>query len=284
LDAEVILLLVELLRGLGIPEYELHLNSLGCPECRQAYREALRAYFLPAEGQLCADCRSRLHKNPLRLLDCKQEACRPLVGGAPAMREFLCDGCAAHYAEVQKTLDLYGIAYSQDDHLVRGLDYYTNTAFEIHLPGMGAQSAIGGGGRYNGLIAGCGGPDMPGVGFAVGLERLLLAVGWEAAAPKLDAFIITTGGAYFTAAAQLAQTLREAGLKVDLDYMGRSLKAQMKYANKTGAELALILGEDEIREEKVTVKQMESGQQAVLPLMGIAPGLRELLNNREEII
>jgi histidyl-tRNA synthetase len=284
LDAEVILTLVTLLRALKIKTYELHLNSLGCPECRQGYRAALREYFLPHRDQLCADCRIRLDKNPLRLLDCKQTFCGALRQGAPATRDYLCAACAAHYVAVQEALDLYGVTYTQDNELVRGLDYYTSTAFEIHLPGLGAQGAVGGGGRYNGLIADCGGPDMPGIGFAVGLERLLLAVGWEAPAPSLDAFVVTTSPAYTAEAAKLAQQLRQAGLTADMDYMNRGLKAQMKYAGKIGAQFVFLLGEDEVRQEQVTIKTMATGGQAQWPRRDAAVRLRETLKNREENI
>jgi histidyl-tRNA synthetase len=283
LDAEVILVLVEILRALGLAAYELHLNSLGCPACRPLYREALLGYFLPLKDKLCPDCHQRLEKNPLRLLDCKQKSCQALVASAPVMADYLCAPCAEHYAAVREALSRYGISYQQDGLLVRGLDYYTHTAFEVRLPGIGAQSAIGGGGRYNGLVRACGGPDLPGVGFAVGLERLLLASGWEAPARRLDAFIVTTASQYAPEAAALAAALRQAGLTADLDYMGRSLKAQIKYADKLGARSVLILGEDEIRRETVTLKHMASGRQAEIPRRDAVNAWNKMLGNGEEM-
>jgi histidyl-tRNA synthetase len=282
LDAEVILLLVEMIRALGIADYELHLNSLGCPECRKAYRAALVDYFTPQKAEFCPDCQVRLLKNPLRLLDCKQDKCQALSAAAPVMRSYLCPDCAEHYAAVQSALRAYGVNYREDDRLVRGLDYYTHTAFEIHLPGIGAQSAIGGGGRYNGLVAECGGPELPGIGFAVGLERLLLAAGWEAPELKLDAFVIAARPDYAPSAMELAQELRRAGFSADVDYMSRSLKAQMKYADKIGARYALILGEDELNRGTVTVKDMASSQQTEASRADIAGELTLMLKKDGE--
>ena len=264
LDAEVIMLLVEILHNLGLHEYELHLNTVGCPVCRQEYRTRLINYIAPLQDQLCDDCKVRYRQNPLRVLDCKIDSCRRAIAGCPSIADSLCDDCRKHYAEVKQTLSDNDIAYVQDDNLVRGLDYYTNTAFEIHIPGIGAQSAVGGGGRYNGLVKECGGPDLPGVGFALGLERLLLALEGLPAdvhhAP-LDVFVAIMDHQYEKQGFKILKRLRRAGIRADRDYNDRSSKAQMKYANKLGARLVVMLGQDEIEKGYCTVRNMETGEQ-----------------------
>lgn len=279
LDAEVITLMVEIVKALGIQEYELHLNSLGCPTCRKAYREKLIEFLEPMKNELCTDCQNRLYKNPLRVLDCKVD--QAALQGFPVISDYLCDDCRAHYEAVKEALTINGVHYLHDDHLVRGLDYYTNTAFEILLPSIGAQSAVGGGGRYNGLVKEIGGPDMPGIGFAMGLERLLAARRdsgvAEAMDAPLDVFVALQKPDYMAFALGLLHDLRNAGFSADKDYQDRSMKAQMKYAGKSGARMVLIVGEEEAATGNLTVKNMETSEQSTVKREELLSFLQEKL-------
>jgi len=281
LDAEVIILLVNILSNLGLIEYELHLNSVGCPDCRTVYREKLIAHITPAKDSLCEDCQQRYQVNPLRVLDCKKQACHQAIEGYPTLAANLCDNCQQHYSQVQKILGDNGVAFIHDDNLVRGLDYYTNTAFEIHIPGIGAQSAVGGGGRYDGLVEECGGPATPGVGFAMGLERLLLALNLldiqKGEKPGLDVFVITASDEFEALSFKLVQDLRGAGMKVDKDHNGRGLKAQMKYADRLGAALAVIIGEDEVKNGQLTLRNMATGEQQGVAAVDTIQRIKEML-------
>ncbi len=266
LDAEIIILLTEILNNLGLKGYELHLNTVGCPVCREIYRKKLMAHIRPFREQLCGDCQTRYEKNPLRVLDCKVESCQAAIAGFPYIYDYLCQDCLEHYTRVRETLEDNGIEYIHDNQLVRGLDYYTNTAFEIHIPQIGAQSAVGGGGRYNGLVQACGGQDIPGVGFAMGLERILLAMDGLENEPlktnKLDVFLAVMDDKYEDQAIKILNRIRRAGIKADKDYNGRSAKAQMKYADKLGARIVLLLGEDEMQQGTITVRNMDSKAQS----------------------
>lgn len=263
IDAEVIILLVEILRKLGLKEYELHLNSVGCPLCRKEYREKLISHIKPVKDLLCPDCLGRYEKNPLRVLDCKNEACHEAIKGYPTLYDSLCDECREHYADVRKALSDNNISYIHDDNLVRGLDYYTNTAFEVHIPGIGAQSAVGGGGRYNGLVKACGGPDIVGVGFALGMERLLMALedNEEEKTGIVDVFVAVMDRQYEDIGVKILTDLRRADVKADKDYTGKSPKAQMKHADKMGAKMVILLGEDEVKNSFVTVRDMNTKEQ-----------------------
>ncbi len=265
IDAEVIILLIEVLLRLGLEAYELHLNSVGCPECRGEYRQKLIDHIKPHQDRLCKDCQTRYMQNPLRVLDCKNEACHQAIQGHPTLFANLCEDCQNHYAKVQETLMEHEVSFIHDDNLVRGLDYYTNTAFEIHIPGIGAQSAVGGGGRYNGLVKECGGPDLPGIGFAMGLERLLLAVdklGEQFIAQnEIDVFIAVMDPAYESQGMQILQMLRKAGIKAEKDYNQRKAKAQMKYADKIGAKAVILIGEEEVEKGFITLRNMRSKDQ-----------------------
>ncbi|MGE5396501.1 MAG: histidine--tRNA ligase [Chitinophagales bacterium] len=282
LDAEVVSLMVKLVESLGLTQYELHLNTVGCPGCRPLYRERLVQYLQPMADKLCPDCRQRVEKNPLRVLDCKQRGCQDAIKGFPVLAEYLCDRCKDHFEQVKTTLEIYGVKYVLDSQLVRGLDYYTNTAFEILLPGIGAQSAVGGGGRYDGLIEQLGGPPTPGIGFALGLERLLLAMKSQnqtiAESGQVDVFVAIMDMEYEPQACALLNMLRNHGISSDMDYLGRSLKAQMKYANKSaGARMVVIIGEEEIKEQFLTLRNMESQEQ-----MQVAQG--EIVNKIKSIL
>lgn len=264
-DAEVILLAVDFLRSLGLKDLELSLNSVGCPSCRPVYRKALQDYFRDKLDELCDDCKDRFDRSPLRILDCKVDADKPFMKDAPRITDCLCDACQDHFHMVQEYLSHAGISFQLDPRLVRGLDYYTKTAFEIKYAPLGAQSAVAGGGRYDGLIEEIGGKPTPAVGFATGLERVLLALEKQGLLPeqdrKTDGFVIALGDAAQLPAFGLLEKLRRAGLKAGMDYAGRSMKAQMKQANKAGARYALIVGEEEVKESCVQLKNMATSEQ-----------------------
>lgn len=281
LDAEVIILLLDILNRLGLNEYELHLNSVGCPECRHIYRDKLIKHITSTREKLCQDCQVRYNKNPLRVLDCKIESCQNAIAGYPAIIDSLCEDCKIHYETVKQAITDNNIEYIHDDNLVRGLDYYTNTAFEIHIPGIGAQSAIGGGGRYNGLVEACGGPDVPGVGFALGLERILLAL--ESKNVQLvedsltDVFIIVSDPENDHLARHLTSQLRSANIRTDKDYADRSMRAQMKHANRLGAKVTIIIGEDEIKNHYFTVRDMAKAEQSQVLSQDIVNHIKNIL-------
>lgn len=276
-DAEIIVLAVEFLRALGLQELKLHLNSVGCPKCRPVYRERLQEFFRLHLKELCTDCRSRFERNPLRLLDCKNEHCHALAEGAPRITDCLCDECRTHFAEVQSYLTAAGIPFELDANLVRGLDYYTKTAFEVKYTPLGAQSAVAGGGRYDGLVEEVGGPPTPGIGFAVGLERVLLALEKQELLPEepeaVDVFVVALGEAAQIPAFKLLHELRVAKLSAAMDFAGRSMKAQMKQANKKNARFVAILGEDEVKEASALLKDMKTSEQKKLALKDFVPAL-----------
>ncbi|MBP2665714.1 MAG: hisS [Firmicutes bacterium] len=267
-DAEIIELAVRFFEKLGLNDLNLLINSVGCPKCRPQYRLMLQEFLQDKKDQLCGNCQSRYDRNPMRILDCKEEKCNQLSAGAPQMVDCLCDECAEHFAGLRQFLDAAGINYALNPRLVRGLDYYTKTAFEIQYPLLGAQSAVCGGGRYDGLIEECGGPATPGIGFAIGLERVLLAMEKQALLdPSEDVvpvWVLPLGKEASLSAYSLLTRLRQLGIASDMDHGGRSLKSQMKQANRTQARYVAIIGEDEARTNKVTLKNMTTGEQALL--------------------
>ncbi len=269
LDAEVVALGMDYCAELGMSGHVLSLNSIGCPACRPRYREELQRFIEPILAELCPDCQRRYATNPLRVLDCKEERCKQLTAEAPTTLDFLCDECRDHFDEVLRLLDAAQVPYEIDRRLVRGLDYYTRTAFEIKHPSLGAQDAVLGGGRYDGLVEACGGKPTPGIGFGSGIERCLLALGEEAArrapAPPRPVFVAPLGAQARPQAFALISALRQAGIAVETDYFERSLKAQLKAADRLGAPLAVILGEDELRENKVLLRDLASGEQTLVP-------------------
>jgi histidyl-tRNA synthetase len=269
-DAEVMTMSMEFYRRLGLSNLELHVNSVGCPRCRPVLIQKLQKHFHPYLNDLCKNCRERFHKNPLRILDCKEALCGDIGKDAPTTVDCLCPSCSNHFTEVKKNLELMDIDYQEDRRLVRGLDYYTHTAFEIMAPDIGAQSSIGGGGRYNGLVEICGGPPVPGIGFATGIERVILAMERQGLAfgetGGTDVFIVIAGQAAAGEAVRLLYKLRSTGISADKDYINRSLKAQMKYAGKIGAGYTVIIGEDEIKQGTALVRNMSLGQQESVPL------------------
>ena len=262
-DAEVIALADSLLKNLGL-RVKLHINSIGCPACRAAYNKALREYFSPHLEGLCYDCKTRFEKNPLRLLDCKEEGRRKINAAAPTILEYLCPECAAHFESLKTYLSLAGIAYEIDPRIVRGLDYYTRTVFEFVSDDIGAQGTVCGGGRYDGLIAELGGAPAPAVGFAAGIERLLLvmeATGVEIPRPEgPTAYLAGLDDACREKAFGLCVKLRAAGIAAETDHMKRSVKAQFKYADKLGAKYVAVIGGNELESGAMNVKRMATSE------------------------
>lgn len=269
IDAEVIALGVEVLNQLGIEKYKVLINSLGDDETRQSYRDALIAHFKPQVSEMCSDCQVRLEKNPLRVLDCKKDRNHPLMQTAPKMEAYLSDASRAYFEKVKYYLDLIGIPYEVDNSIVRGLDYYTETVFEVVSTdeAFGAQSTLYGGGRYNKMIEELGGPSMPGIGFGMGIERIMIALDLlnidMAADDQLDAYVVAfdqddqTENYLFA----LLNTMRKAGLKVERDYLGRSAKAQLKSLNRYLPRYAILIGSDEVAQAKITLKNAETKAQ-----------------------
>ncbi len=270
IDAEVISVALTLFHTLGIKSLALNINSIGCKKCRPAYNAALREYLKQKEEGLCRNCRERMVTNPLRTLDCKEETCRDIVHEAPVMLDCLCDECSAHFEGLKKRLEAAGIAYSVNPFIVRGLDYYTKTVFEIISTDIGAQGTVCGGGRYDGLVEELGGPSMPGIGFGLGLERLLLvleSLGIELPEPRLcDAYVCTLGEAARVEGFCVTSKLRADGIKAECDHINRSLKAQLKYAAKLGAKFVAIIGDDELQKGVAVVRDMEKSEENTVPL------------------
>ena len=261
-DGEVIEMASALVAELGIEAAELVINSVGCADCRPRFSQALLDALGERLAELCGDCQRRAETNPLRIFDCKVPADQPIIDELPHSEDYLCDACRIHFDEVKRLLEAYGLRYDVSHRLVRGLDYYTRTTFEILGVGLGAQNALLGGGRYDHLVKQLGGPDRAGIGFAAGLERLVLALPDGAGDPTVaDAFVVAIGDASWPAARILARDLRRAGLTTLIDYDRRSSKSQMKRANRSGARRMLILGEDELARDQVTIKEMETGHQ-----------------------
>ena len=265
-DAEVISLANEIFAFFGVSGLKLQLNSIGCPECRKKYSEALKEYFTAKQDELCATCRDRLERNPMRILDCKSPVCSGIAENAPVMLDYLCDECKEHFEGVKKYLDAMNIEYTINPRIVRGLDYYTKTVFEFVSDSIGAQGTVCGGGRYDGLVETLGGPHTPSLGFGLGLGRMLLLL--EAQGIEIpedsgcDIYIAPMGERASLAAAKLAADLRSSGIGAQTDISGRSLKAQMKYADKIGAQYTAVLGDNELDAGEVTLKNMRDGTTA----------------------
>ena len=269
-DAEVICLAKTLLDKLEIKNIELNINSIGCPTCRKKYHEALRAFFADRKEELCDTCKSRLEKNPMRILDCKSPVCQEIAKDAPVITDYLCEECSTHFEDLKKYLTSLGIAYSINPKIVRGLDYYTKTVFEFVTTEIGAQGTVCGGGRYDGLVEELGGKPTPSLGFAMGIERILLLMEKQRAAflpeKELDLYIAPMDESAVTKAMQLAREAREAGYTVEYDLMERGLKAQMKYADKKGAAFTMVLGENELNSGTAKLKNMQTGEQTEISI------------------
>lgn len=286
MDAEVILLAMRVLDRCGLTGLRAQINSIGCPQCRPQYQSLLIEYLAQRSAELCGSCRERYPRNPLRALDCKEETCIAITQDAPAITDYLCDACNVHMADLQQYLRAVDVPYYINRRIVRGLDYYTRTVFEVIAPQLGAQSSICGGGRYDGLIETVGGPPTCGVGFGMGMERLLLAmqgVGALPAEPPLyDVFIVAMGDAPRQEAFVLAQRLRAAGLATGIDNLARSFKAQFKYADKTGARQCIIIGENELASGVYLIKDMRAGGQREVEPSHIERELHRALQQTEE--
>ncbi|MBR6808450.1 MAG: histidine--tRNA ligase [Clostridia bacterium] len=281
-DFTVISLAHTLLSELGITGIKLHLNSIGCPECRPAYRETLVEYLTENKDKLCDTCKARLEANPLRILDCKNPDCKVIAEAAPKSIDHLCDDCDSHMKSLTSMLDAAGIEYEIDTHIVRGLDYYTRTVFEFICEGIGAQSTVCGGGRYDGLMEQLGGPSQPGIGFGMGITRLLMAMeqcgAYVPTAPAPELYIASLGDAASLSANCITTELRRRGIVAECDVMSRSLKAQMKYADKIGAKYTLILGDSEIESGKAVIKNMKTSDQTEIEISAAA---EFILSNKE---
>ncbi len=282
-DAELLLMLWTYLRELELPKLSFELNSLGCKECRPGYRQALVEYFKGlGTDALCSDCVRRTETNPLRVLDCKVPACKDAVTGAPHITDHLCSDCADHFQAVRDLLDKAGVDYVLNPRLVRGLDYYVGITFEVSSGDIGAQTAVAGGGRYDGLIRDLGGPDTAATGFAIGMERLALLLGPTEPVP-LDFFVAVLDPKAAGTGLLAAQQLRQAGLCGDVGLEARSLKSQMRTANKMNVRWCLLLGLDEIMKGEVQVKDMASGEQSAVPLDGLERFLEEARKSQEKV-
>lgn len=269
-DVDIITVGVEFLRRLGLKDIHLKLNSVGCPVCRPVYKEELQNQLQPVFEQLCGDCQNRFHTNPLRILDCKKENCRALTEKIDPIDNYLCDECKSHFGEVKALLTEAEIPFEQDKRLVRGLDYYTKTAFEIVTDQLGSQDAICGGGRYDLLAKEIGGEAVPGVGFAAGLERLIAVMDKADLFPEneshLDIYLISLGDAAKSWVYRKAKQLRRENLICEIDYQQRSLKAQMREANRLNAKFVAIVGENELKNGSIPLKKMETGEQIDIPI------------------
>lgn len=280
-DAEVISVANEIFAFLGVENLQLEINSIGCPECRKNYHNALKEYFEAKKENLCPTCLERLEKNPMRILDCKSPICKEITADAPVILDYVCDDCASHFESVKKYLDVMNIEYKVNPKIVRGLDYYSRTVFEFVSNDIGAQGTVCGGGRYDGLVEELGGPHTPALGFGMGIERLLLllkAQNIEIPAPSgCDLYIAPMGDAASLEAMKIVSELRANGVSAQTDVVGRSLKAQMKYADKIGAKYTMVLGDNEITEGKAKIKDMNSGEATETELADLGENFMEFL-------
>lgn len=280
LDAEIIYLAYEFYHRLGIGGLELEINSIGCSTCRPPYRIKLKNHFKTYLNSLCVDCQKRFEQNPLRILDCKEENCRRTFTGVPALKDNLCQECDTHFTLLQQELTVLALPFTINSFMVRGLDYYTKTVFEFNSPHLGAQNSLGGGGRYDDLVETCGGQPTPGIGFAIGLERVLLALEEEGRGYEInhmEVYLAQIGEKNLPLAGKILRDLRNAGISCDRDYLGRSLKAQLRQANRLSVTLTLFLGGEELKDDKVTLKIMSSGEQELVSLDVLVEKAKEIL-------
>ena len=267
-DAQVIAMALSAFERLGLEDVGLQLNSIGCPECRKEYHKALKEYFTARKDQLCDTCLSRLERNPMRILDCKSPQCQEVAKGAPKITDYLCEDCQAHFQKVQEYLTALGIEFEIDPGLVRGLDYYTRTVFEFPSKSLGF--ALGGGGRYDGLVEEVGGKPTPGLGFGLGLDRILMALEAQKVEfpqpVRCELYIASMGEQAQCKAFQLLNELHRCGIPADTDVCGRGLKAQMKYAGKIGAKFTMVLGDNELEAGRAELKNMETGEKKTVSI------------------
>jgi histidyl-tRNA synthetase len=281
-DVEVMEVARHLYADLGFGGLAFQINSTGCPECRPNYVSLLVGYYRRHEGEICEDCKRRLEQNPLRVLDCKNDICQPLIAGAPHFVDYLCDECATHFDQLQHYLQTLGRPFTVNHRLVRGLDYYTKTVFEVWAQGIGAQAAVCGGGRYDGLMELLDGPSMPGIGFGSGIERIILAMkAQDIGVPQLpqpQVLIASLGARAKTVAVRLLADLRAAGIAAAIAFGDRSLRSQLREADRQGVRYVLILGEEEVLQSKVAVRDMEGAEQVDVPTIELIAWLRENLS------
>ena len=277
-DAEVILVAKKFIDTLGIKNVKLYINSIGCKECRKKYSEALRQFLSDNYNSLCALCKDRFEKNPMRILDCKNEDCKKITLNAPKILDYLCDDCSVHFEKVKKLLTKAGVEYSINPNIVRGLDYYTKTVFEFVSENIGAQGTVCGGGRYDGLVKELGGSDTVGIGFAAGIERLLLLLENTGVQipndQSVDIYIANMGEEEGEKAFELAKNLRDNGITCEFDHMERGIKAQFKYADKIGAKYVGVIGSDELAKGNIKIKKMEDGSEQDVPFDKVLDFLR----------
>ena len=280
-DAEVIAIGDEFLRGLGIKDLSLRINSIGCPACRPVYRKHLMEYFSAHLEELCDTCKSRYDRNPMRIFDCKSKVCQGIANEAPVMLDFLCESCSSDFSELQENLQMMNVLFEIDSRIVRGLDYYTKTAFEFVSGSLGAQDAVCGGGRYDHLLKNIGGEDIPGVGFGLGIERLLMMLDAAGAGiPAIgapDVIVVCVGGQAKPASLKVLDELRRGGLSAEMDDCFRNLKGQLKYADKRGARFTLIIGDEEIAAGKAKIRDMRSGEQKECVFAGAAAEIKNMI-------
>lgn len=284
-DAEIIALAKSLFDTLGVKDLNLEINSIGCPTCRAEYHKALKKYFSSRKDELCNTCKSRLDRNPMRILDCKSPICHEIAEGAPVVIDYLCDECKEHFENVQKYLKAQNIEYTINPQIVRGLDYYTKTVFEFVSNSIGAQGTVCGGGRYDGLVEELGGQHTPSLGFAMGIERLMLlmeAQGCEfPEAEKPDLFIVALGEKATLKAVEIAKDMREEGFSALLDLNQRSVRAQMKYADKLGAKFNVVIGDNEVEAKTAKLKNMQTGEETEINLDTFVSGFYSISLNEQ---
>ena len=284
-DAEIIALAKSLFDTLGVKDLSLEINSIGCPTCRAEYHKALKEYFSSRKDELCDTCKSRLDRNPMRILDCKSPICHEIAEGAPVVIDYLCDECKEHFENVQKYLKAQNIEYTINPQIVRGLDYYTKTVFEFVSNSIGAQGTVCGGGRYDGLVEELGGQHTPSLGFAMGIERLMLlmeAQGCEfPEAEKPDLFIVALGEKATLKAVEIAKDMREEGFSALLDLNQRSVRAQMKYADKLGAKFNVVIGDNEVEAKTAKLKNMQTGEETEINLDTFVSGFYSISLNEQ---
>jgi histidyl-tRNA synthetase len=280
-DVQLILLLVTLFDRLQVPDISVHVNTLGCPQCRPGFKSALREMLMSVSDRLCSDCIRRRDRNPLRVLDCKVPDCREALADAPSILDHLCPGCKDDFAEVKNSLDKLNVPYVVDKRLVRGLDYYARTTFEIQTGSLGAQSAVAGGGRYDGLVKELGGPEIPATGFAIGFDRLAEISGLKPAdfCRKPDVFVAALGEKSQSLAFEWICQLGLIGIGAEMDFSDKSLKSQMKRADRLGASYVLILGDKELEEGAAILRNMQNREQVSISLGTIVKDIREIIGN-----
>ena len=278
IDAEIIRLAEDVLESCGVTGLKLAINSIGCPVCRANYQQALKDFLAPKLNNLCETCRSRFERNPLRILDCKEEKCRRETQGAPTMLGMLCDECAQHFEDLKKYLGALGMEYTVDPRIVRGLDYYTKTVFEIITQTPTGELTVCGGGRYDGLVEQLGGPATSGIGFGMGVERIIMVQDMLGKKPEedalYDAFVVTMGAQARLEGVKLVRELRQAGFKADIDHAARSMKAQFKYADKIGAGKVIIIAQDELDAGVVKIRDMSAGGEISVPRADVVAALK----------